>query len=217
MSVYHDLPTCDLRFLTDPEAIRQIERIHDVATLILPSDAPKDVMSAFSAIPKDDIASILYFPAQAKLNMINGCSDLAFTPEPNQYFIVNGMALIREMPETASATLYVNGLCLINRRLKDHPGLHLAEVNGAVTYCDLKEEPKLFSNKFTLDADTLRYLKKGQAIVVGNQLTIEQDVTVEMLLEKELTIIVGNKLLAPQHLLGYLKATATVMNQICKY
>ena len=51
MAKYCDMPTCDLRYLSDPEAIRQIEEIRDVAQLIFPADAAPEVMAAFAAVP----------------------------------------------------------------------------------------------------------------------------------------------------------------------
>ena len=49
---------------------------------------------------------------------------------------------------------------------------------------------------------------------MGNELLFEDDVTTELLVEKELMIVVGNKLKTPAHLAGYLKATATIGNKL---
>jgi len=214
MAKYSDMATCDLRHLNDPEAIRQIEEIRDVAELILPSDASDEVMSAFAAIPKEDIADIFYLSSKAEISKINGCGPISAAPGTEHIITVNGMALVRDVADDATVTLKVNGVCLIDEKLKSHPNIVLKSINGHVIYCNQDIEPKFYPNKVTLDADTIQYFNKGQCIVVGNNLVFENDVSVELLQEKELMIIVGNKLIAPAHLVGYLNATATIRNEL---
>ena len=214
MAKYYDMPTCDLRHLNDPEAIRQIEEISDIAQLILPSDASAEVMSAFAAVPKEDIASILYIPQKAELGMLNGMGNINVAPGTERFMIVNGAGIVRNVGADAKLTLNVNGFCIINEELKSHPGITLNNINGQVIYGDLTIEPKFFPNKVHLDADTVQYMKNGQTIVVGNELSFDADIPVELLAEKELIFYVGNKLFCPKHLAGYLKANATVGNKL---
>ena len=213
MAKYYDMPTCDLRHLNDPETIRQIEKICDIAQLILPSDASDEVMSAFASVPMEDIASILYIPKNAELSSINGVAVINAASKVERYININGVAVVKNIAADAKVTININGFCLIDEPLKGHPGIILSSVNGLVAYGDLSIEPKFFQNKVHLDADTVRYMKNGQTIVVGNELSFDADIPVELLVEKELIFYVGNKLFCPKHLAGYLKANATVGNK----
>lgn len=214
MAKYCDMPTCDLRHLNDPEAIRQIEKICDIAQLILPSDASPEVMSAFASVPMEDIANILYIPQKAELSCINGVGVINAASKVERYININGVALVKNIADDAKVTININGFCLIDEPLKGHPGIVLSSVNGLVAYGDLSIEPKFFNNEVTLDADTIRYLKNKQLVCVGNELTFADDVSVELLVEKELNFFVGNKLICPKHLAGYLKANATIGNKL---
>jgi len=72
MSKYRNMPACDLRHLNDVNAVRQIEEISNIALLILPKDAPEEVMSAITAIPKSNIASTIYLDKDDNVQVING-------------------------------------------------------------------------------------------------------------------------------------------------
>ena len=134
MAKYHDMSICDLRHLNDPEAIRQIEGISDIAQLILPSDASDEVMSAFAAVPKDDIANILYIPKNTELSSINGVGNLNVAPGTTRFAIVNGIAMVRSVCEDAKLVLNVNGFCMLDEKLKDHSGITMNSINGQVVY-----------------------------------------------------------------------------------
>lgn len=213
MAKYSDMPICDLRCLTDPDAVKQIESISDIATLLLPNDADPAVMSALAAIPMSDIGSILYLPAKAKLQTTNGVAEVHSAAGQEQYIMINGICLIRELPEDANVTVSVNGLCLIEQSLRGHKGLHFANSNGQVSYMDIGDY-KIYPNNLTLESETIQYFSDGMLIVTANKLVFHKDVTVQQLQEKRLRFLAANKIIAPKRLIPYLTATATVLGKI---
>ncbi len=215
MSNLHDMPLCDLRYLNSVEAVRQIEKIEDIALLILPKDAPDDVMSAIAAIDKNDIASIIYLGKDEEVSIINGTTELTdaeFPPDKVKTVMVNGMAFIRELSPEAKGNVYVNGSVVINSKLKQC-NLNFVNVNGSRQYADF-EHMMFFGNKFELDAITLQEMKPKTCIGAGNKIKINYDVTLEMLREKEITFFVGDTLKCRRNVSGYVKVNSFVGNQI---
>ena len=128
MAKYCDMDICDLRYLTDPEAIRQIDGICDVDTLILPKDASPEVAAAFAAIPKSDIDSIQYLPTNAEMRNYNGVLEINNDAPIGRavYYIVNGVCIINDLQPDADITIRCNGLCILNKKLRGHNGIHIS-------------------------------------------------------------------------------------------
>lgn len=215
MAKYCDMDICDLRYLTDPEAIRQIDGICDVDTLILPKDASPEVAAAFAAIPKSDIDSIQYLPTNAEMRNYNGVLEINNDAPIGRavYYTVNGVCIINDLQPDADITIRCNGLCILNKKLRGHNGIHFDAINGMTSYLEC-ENYKIYPNAIEFNAERLSYLPDHTLLIVGNKLTLKPDVTVELLRAKDLQFLVGNIIFAPQSLLAYLTATATVGNKI---
>lgn len=216
MSEYYDLPVCDLRHIASVEEAKSIKSIYDVAMLILPKNADPEVMSAIAAIEKYDIANIVYLDPNAKVSIINGLSSINKSSAPadtETCYIVNGVALVEDLPENGKINLTVNGAVFIKKFLEGNAALTLDAINGTVQYIDF-DDFKMFQNELELDLESISYLNENTLLVVGNKLTVADDVTVDALREKKLQLFVGNELHAPKHLLAYLRMNAFVGNQI---
>lgn len=215
MSRYQDMPVCDLRYLSDVEAIRQIEEISDVATLVLPKDASSEVQSALAAIPKSDIAATLYLNKEDTVHVINGFSILSdndFAKDGHTVILVNGCACVRDLSEDMRGALVVNGAVVLQESVKKSQ-LSFPLQNGMKLYMDF-DDCKVFQNQLELDAAFLSYLPPKTLLFVGNELRIATDVTVEALQKAQVRLVVGNVLLCPEPIISYIKATAFVGNMI---
>src|SRR5690606_21012127 len=90
-------------------------------------------------------------------------------------------------------------------------GLHFAMSNGIKVYADFKKY-KLFPNEVTLDLDFLTWLDPDTVIAAGNKIQIDEDVTIDLLREKRLTLVSGNVVVCPAALKGYIQSISTVGN-----
>ncbi|MCL2518348.1 MAG: hypothetical protein FWF15_07285 [Oscillospiraceae bacterium] len=214
MAVYKDMVMCDLRHLNDLEAIKQIEEISDIVTLILPSDAEPEIMGAFASVPKNDIVQVLYLGKNVKLITINGISNITKNSYGDEeiYLIINGIAVIASIAENNKITFNINGIAIINKK-QVTSGVKLGSINGITIETEF-DDYKFYSNAITVDKDMLEYIAPYTAIIAGNKIDISADVTIEMLKEKSIKFIAGNKIICRKEIMGYIKATATVGNKV---
>jgi len=216
MSKMKNIPICDLRNHTDIAVIRDIESIENVAMVILPKDAPTEVLQALHSIPMKNVASVVSLDASDRIQIVNGVSELGNTnlgTDGNTVVVVNGITVVNDLPPEARVTLYLNGMALIQDKLRSHPGLTFAMTNGLKVYAAFAGY-KLFPQEVTLDRDFLTWLGQDTVIVAGNKLQVGEDVTIDLLREKRLTLVSGNVIVCPAALKGYIQSISTVGNKI---
>lgn len=216
MGTISDMVMCDLRYITTVEQAKAIEEISDIVMLILPKDAPAEVMSAITAIPRHDIVIEIPVSKEAKISTINGSTeinDAYFSSTYESLLLINGMGIITRIVNPCSGTIVLNGMIIINENVKDMLDLNFASVNGTIIYAKF-DEYKFYGNKFVVDADFLKYVKHNTALIAGNKLVIAGDVTVEILQESGIQLIAGNKVVCRREIAGYIKSVATAGNKI---
>lgn len=214
--VYSGMPVCDLRHIDSVEAARSIEKIEGVAMVLFPEHADADVKAALAAVPMEGVASVIYVPAGAKVNIINGVSEIdgsSFSGEAEDICIINGVGIIRQIPENARGRIYVNGVLILHESLRDACRFSFPMINGMVKYIDF-ENYKIFGFRGDLDADTLQYLGRKTLFMAGYELYIDSDITPEMLQEKEIILMAGYQITCCRNVAGYIRATAVVGNAI---
>lgn len=216
MGKISDMVMCDLRYITTPEQAQAIEEISDIVLLILPKDAPAEVMGAIAAIPKNDIVTEISVSKNARISSINGCTEISesfFSGSDDNFLIINGIGIITQVNNPCSGTIILNGMLVINETVKDLIKLNFASLNGIVMY-DKIDAYKFFSNEFNVDADFLKYVKNNTTLIAGNQLKIADDVTIDMMQDKGIKFIAGNKVVCRREIAGFIKSVATVGNQV---
>lgn len=216
MSKMENMPVCDLRNHTDIAVIQAIESIQNVAMVILPKEAPADVLQALHSIPMRNVAAVITLDRNGRVQILNGVSAIGNTDlgtEGNSALVINGIAVITDLSPDVRASLYLNGIVLIQEKLRSHPGLHFAMTNGLKVYADFKKY-KLFPEEVTLDLDFLTWLDPDTVIVAGNKIKVGDDVTIDLLQEKRLTLVSGNVVVCPAALKGYIQSISTVGNKI---
>lgn len=216
MSKYYDMPVCDLRFISSVEEAKEIEAIFDIAMLILPKNASPEVMSAIAGIEKYDIVNTVYLDCDTEITTINGTAVInnnSVSANQEHCFVVNGMVFVESLPENGKIRLIANGGVVIKKSLKESNTIIFDSVNGSIQYLDF-EDYKTFPNILELDIETISYIKENTLIFVGNQLIFKNEVTVDVIRDKNIQFFVGNEIHCPKHLAPYLKMNATVGNQI---
>ena len=99
MSKMKNIPICDLRNHTDIAVIRDIESIENVAMVILPKDAPTEVLQALHSIPMKNVASVVSLDASDRIQIVNGVSELGNTDlgtDGNTVVVVNGITVVND-------------------------------------------------------------------------------------------------------------------------
>ena len=95
MSQYQNIAVCDLRAIRSVEGAREIERIENVALLLLPKDAAPEVAEALCAIPRVNVASVLYLDLAGDVRAGNGLielNDRSFRADGSTVVVSNGCA-----------------------------------------------------------------------------------------------------------------------------
>ena len=216
MSKYQNMPMCDLRHLTAPKAVREIEEISNVALLIYPKANDPELQAAFAAIPTSNIVSLIFVDTDQSVQIANGAKELTendFPEKRESIYIINGIGYITDLSREIRGEIYCNGMVVIQKKVKELCHLSFPTMNGMVKYLDF-DDVRIYPNEMALDSETISYFPNRTLVVGGNRLRLEKDVTVELLQQKELMLIVGNCLECYPPLAPYIKPTATVGNQI---
>ena len=93
MSVYRQMAILDLRHIT-VEAAKQIEKITQVAMLILPKDGSAELLEAIAAIPTEEVAYTISLLQDEELTAVNGTiqiDDSFFKPHGKTFLLCNGV------------------------------------------------------------------------------------------------------------------------------
>jgi len=216
MSKYRNMPACDLRHLNDVNAVRQIEEISNIALLILPKDAPEEVMSAITAIPKSNIASTIYLDKDDNVQVINGmheATDSDFASDGKTVMIVNGLMLAKDISRETKGAVAVNGVVILHENLRSGCSLTFPMVNGARLFIDYQDY-KAAPNDIEIDSEFISYLAPKTLVMAGSSITVEKDVTPEILREKEVKLFAGDCINCYKHVASYIKAHAYVRNKV---
>ncbi len=219
MSQMKNLPLCDLRSLSDLDAIREIESIENVAMLIYPQNAPPDVQQALHRIPLKNVATMITLAPDEQVRMINGIAEITgsdFGSDGKTAFLINGIAVISHfLPETRG-TIYLNGIAVIQSRFREHPGLQFALCNGLKLYAEF-DAVKIHPNEVTVDTDYLTWLPPATAIIAGKTLRIHEDVTIDLLRDKGVRLFCGDQIHCADAIKGFVQSIGVAGNKILGY
>lgn len=203
----------DLRDYT-PQALNNIKSINAVALLILPENPVNEFIEAFSKIKLDAVGFTLNLPNDKKVAMFNGVTSLSSVKlADNTVGVFNGIVIIGQMIENENSQYIVNGIVLKKLGLQNN-GQCLME-NGLIFEMDFDENKvKLFSNKIDIDASFIRNVQDGTLVAAGDTITFNNDVTEEIIVEKNLQFFAGNKIKCNKNVKGCIQARSCVGNKI---
>ena len=180
MSIYKNLPVLDLRKLSVEEA-KQIEKIENVAVLLLPDDGDPELRSAIAAIPKKNVACTLQVSSQNSCAVYNGIyvgtkEDLS----KDQIIIVNGAGVISDCPAESRARFIVNGMMV----RKSGVDLNILQLNGLNAAADFENVVTQLEG-LEVDRDLLEFSENKTLFLSVDEMKISRDVSKELLLEKQ--------------------------------
>lgn len=216
MAKYSDMGTLDLRMIQSVAQAKEVEEISDIGTLLLPKTLDPETSAAVMAIPKSDIGTTYYLDPEDELRTINGeifLTDSDFSKEHKTILLVNGIAVVKEISPETTGSIICNGILVVRESMRDQFNVEIMQLNGVKHYIDF-DDISVHQNQCLLDADMLEYLEPKTLLFVGNKLDVAENVTSQMLKEKQLVIYVGNKLRCYPQAAGYLRAKAFVGNKV---
>lgn len=209
----HAQTVVDLREYT-PQALSNINVIEAVALLILPENPSKEFIDAFSKIKLDAVGFRLNLPKDKKIAMFNGVTSLSSIKlADNTVGVFNGIVIVGKMIENENTQYIVNGIVLKKLGLQNNSQCLME--NGLIFEMDFDENKvKLFSNKIDIDASFIRNVQDGTLIAAGDTITFNNDITEEMIVEKNLQFFAGNKIKCNKAIKGCIQARSCVGNKI---
>lgn len=207
----HAQSVVDLRDYT-PQALNNIKVIEAVALLILPENPSDEFIEAFSKIKLDAVGFKLNLASDKKIAMFNGVTSLSNVKlADNTVGVFNGIIVVGKMIENAQ--YIANGIVLKKIGLQNN-GQCLME-NGLIFEMDFDENKvKLFSNKIDVDASFIRNVQDGTLIAAGDTIIFNNDVTEEIIVEKNIQFFAGNKIKCSKTIKGCVQARSCVGNKI---
>ena len=214
MSIYSDMALLDLRTIQSVETAKAIEEISDSGMLILPSDGDPAVVDALAQVPKNDIGSTITLSVKDELHAVNGILELntASVPtSPNAVIACNGVLLVTENLPGEGIRTILNGMLIVKQGVEAR--IRLLQLNGMKVTCDF-EHLVQSGNTLQLSAADLEYMDPKTLIFVGNTLTLEKDVTSQVMKEKQIIPVVGNCLKCYAPAVPYVKAKGIIGNKI---
>lgn len=205
-----NLSMLDLTSYT-PQALRNIKSISNVATLLV-ADGDEAYIEALSEIELENIANKISVPYGKNVSTINGSAVLTNqTAKKDGIYLVNGCAVVYDLDEEMNVSLCTNGTVILQKNSK----VNLLSTNGSVAVVDFDSSKlKLFDNKVTVDSNFVKEAEIGTVLAVDNKLYICDDVTADMLREKEIYFISGNKIICKKELWGYIQNHSHISNKI---
>lgn len=207
-----NVPMLDLTNYT-PEALRNIKKISCVACVLV-ADGDDEYTEAFSKIELDCVACTIKVPKGTEVALINGSARLTKeTAKNDTIYIVNGFALIYDIPDDINLSLIVNGNALVQKDSK----VNVLQANGNVVTIDFDiDKVKFVENKLYIDANFVKECETGTVAMADNKIYIDDSVTADMLREKEIRFISGNKIICRKELWGYVQNNAHIGNKIAE-
>lgn len=194
-----------------PQALRNIKSISCVATVLV-ADGDAEYKEALSEIEFDAVASTIAIPRGAEIATVNGSARLTDdTVKKDAIYMVNGFAFVYDLSADKNISLITNGTALIQKGSK----VNILHTNGEVITADFDTvKMKFIENKLYIDANFVKECETGTVAAADNKIYIDDNVTADMLREKEMSFISGNKIICRKELWGYVQSHAHIGNKI---
>lgn len=109
--ILKNMALCDLRPYITAESIKKIE---NVAMLIIPADADLE-----AGIDRNNIVSTIPLKKEDKLVIQNGLSEITSSLSSATVVLANGITVIGGLTNKLNDKLYINGLVIIKKELKN--------------------------------------------------------------------------------------------------
>jgi hypothetical protein len=214
--IIKDQPVLDLSHLTSAEEMAAIDRIEDVALVVV----PESLAAAYAAIPSSDVASTIYVPGGANVRVHTG--SLVTSGDglgaADDLLVVVGMLLITSPVTTPLPRgIIVIGSALAPRGSEPVLGPAIAASSGSISYYKYADgqDIKVHSGQVKLSG-TMLANRGGQPedmLIVAGQVTVTGEVTTI----GYLNVFISGQVAAPEASRDLLESVAQIQGQVCWY
>jgi hypothetical protein len=201
--------TLDLTTIQSADDLAGIERIRNVGLILV----PEQLAHLIARIPMKNVGGVLPVPAGEKVKVLAGnlkmSGDALASPTGDEEtLVVAGMLHLTSPVERVTyKRLIVAGMVLAPVGSEEALGAGLTRLAGNIVY--YQGNPRIFSGRDQLSREFFEYLDPGQSLIFSGHVTIEDDVTPELLRQKVTSIVVSGKVEAPRALIPVLQFLAT--------
>lgn len=184
-----NIPILDLRSYS-ADGLRNV-KILNAAVAVLPKEPNAEIMNAYGSIPRKNVATEIFAENDAEVHTLNGVSevDCAQCSERDIY-IVNGMAAVKNSADR-TLNLIINGIIVY----ENGANINFINRNGKACAVDFEiKSVKILTDKASVDKEFIENIADGTVILCGKALTLEVDITPDILKGRKLFFVSGNTL-----------------------
>lgn len=184
-----NIPILDLRSYS-ADGLKNV-KILNAAVAVLPKEPNAEIMNAYGSIPRKNVATEIFAENDAEVHTLNGVSevDCAQCSERDIY-IVNGMAAVKYSADR-TLNLIINGIIVH----ENGANINFINRNGKACAVDFEiKSVKILTDKASVDNEFIENIADGTVVLCGKALTLEVDITPDILKGRKLFFVSGNTL-----------------------
>ena len=206
---YHNMGFLDLSWAKTLEDLAHIENIHNIGVLRI----PEHLYEFVSSLPMHNVGFIERVPSGDKME-ISGQSrvsgDFLAAGEPDTTLLVTGQLFVTPPLESIGfKELRVTGQMFLPRGSERALTGKLRRLTGQILYYRSDAGmPRVFSDGEEIGREFLELLPEPAPFIIMGSVTMDDDISVELLRSKVVEITLAGKLHAPRHLLSILQILA---------
>lgn len=199
----HDLGVLDLRYAKSPEELRRIKRIHDVGVILVSEEAAP----ALAGIDINDVGSVVTLPSGVPLNCMTGQIKLSgealASGDPETIlFVVGQTHITSSVSSVGYKEIRIVGQLVAPRDSQAAISAKLTQITGQALY--VPANSRFVMGKESFSQEFFELLPRPTPLAIMGTVTIEDDVTKEMLREKIPEIVLMGRISAPKELVPLL-------------
>jgi hypothetical protein len=204
----HNVDFLDLSSAKSPDDLQGITRISNVDCILI----PEHLMPALTRIPMENVDAVIPMPAgenaQVRVGQVWMTGEaLAAGGAEESLFVAGQLFITTPVTSVGYREVRVHGQVMAPRGSEAALGAKLGRLTGQILY--LPEKARTIMQEETIGKAFLELLPEPAAFVVMGQLTIEDDVTVELLRSKVPEIVLFGQITASRALVPLVQVLTT--------
>lgn len=204
------VPVLDLRSYT-PEALSKIKSISAVALLLLPENPSAEFINAYSKINVSSVALTVNADPEKKVTTINGATIVSGKEVKDSICICNGITFVHSVSEADNAEFVFNGL-VVKQTGTEFRSL---ATNGRTVEWDFDaSKVRMNITAFDVNKQFIDNCEEGTIISTVDTITIDDDVTQETIVERNIRFVAVNKIVCNKSIYGCVAGRSVVVNKV---
>lgn len=198
----------DLRSFT-PEALKKIKSIMNVHLIMLPENPTPEFTEAYTSIKKTNIMTEINVSGNA--SVFNGMTILTKDDLAKDSLVVcNGFTVLRDIPAEMNIRVIINGSLIKSSDVF----VEAVKINGTIYKIDDDANIIRSVTEIDFDRNFIDNIKSKTVIISCGKITVSDEITEEMLSEKQVRFIAVEKIIARKELHGYIQANSEGVRKV---